>query len=309
MKARDTFRRLGWGSQGRPRRHPLIAGILVLVLLAQFGCASNGSDKGSMLELPSPPPGETALKVAVTSGRLAPRFDIGVDMAKGANCSDLSKDVPQTSRPSFAWREVLFPMAIFPLIIPLIFALPVLFLLAAGVEAITPEESVVERAERAAPLYEREATAIEIVAAHREVIQGDLRDRVVAIGRGKTSHTLTVLADRGPRDACEQPDYRPLSQKGIQAVLEVVVRSATLNHEGQSAASPLRLVMTVSRRLIRTVDNAELYSSSIAYTGEEERTLAEWIGDPEGFQNELNRAYREIAEKTVEEIFPRTESN
>jgi hypothetical protein len=160
------------------------------------------------------------------------------------------------------------------------------------------------KAEPAVKLEERETIARKMVASQR--IQDDLRDRVVAIGRAQTPHTLTVLADRGPSAAGEQPDYRPLSQEGIQAVLEVVVESVTL----KSHIGDLGLVMTVKTRIVRTVDNAEIYANSLTYTdnGPTQTLLAGWVGQ-KGFQNELNRAYTDIAERTVEEVFLRTESN
>lgn len=79
MKARDTFQRFGWRSQGRLRRHPLIAGILVLALVVQFGCATNGVDKrsASFLHFPVPRVAFYELgKAAIVSGRFAPTFAI-----------------------------------------------------------------------------------------------------------------------------------------------------------------------------------------------------------------------------------------
>ncbi len=91
MRQLSKFRGLGRGSRGKRRRRPLTAGILILVLVAQFGCASSGTDKrsASTLLLPLPPEAFQGLgTVAVTSGRFAPTFDI-VD--------DPSRNTPQTS--------------------------------------------------------------------------------------------------------------------------------------------------------------------------------------------------------------------
>jgi hypothetical protein len=157
-------------------------------------------------------------------------------------------------------------------------------------------------AEPAVKIEERENAARVIVAAQR--IQDDLRDRVVAAGRDLTPHTLIALADRGPSAAVERPDYRSLLQEGIQTVLEVGVESVTLENSAWGPIDPyLWLVMTVKTRLVHTADNAELYANSLTYTGENGRTLTEWVGGPGGFRDELHHAYAVLAEKIVEEVF------
>ncbi|WP_337287446.1 hypothetical protein [Candidatus Methylomirabilis sp.] len=123
MKARDTFQRFGWGSQGRSRRHPLIAGILVLVLVAQVGCASSGTP-GKFIRMSThdiwshapeepgvtaqhkaladlsavvpPLPGEAVHlafgNMGVTSARFAPRFEYKV--AVGSSGFVMDEDDP-----------------------------------------------------------------------------------------------------------------------------------------------------------------------------------------------------------------------
>lgn len=295
MKQRDVFWDLLGGAQQRllrrgKRHHPLTAGILVLVLVAQFGCASSGSDKKSALAPLSPPPGEAALKVAVTSGRFAPEFDIVGAPWKGGVRGALKGGLEGFFAPLMFAAYCLFPC------IAVIAPLMPVGLVAGAIEGA--------KAEPAVKLEERETIARKMIASQR--IQDEFRDRVVAIGRGRTPHTLMVLADRGPTAVDERPDYRSLSQEGIQAVLEVVVESVTL----KSHIGDLGLVMTVKTRTVRTVDNAEIYVDSLTYTdnGQTQTLLAGWVGQ-KGFQNELNRAYTDIAERIVEEIFLRTESN
>lgn len=275
-------------------RHSLTATILVLALVAQLGCTSSRSGKMFAPAGLPPPPGEAVRsglgKVAVTSGRFAPTFDIVGGPAKGAG-EGAGEGAGQGAKLGllavYGGTFVLGPFAI--LLIPLI-------AVGAAVGAIAGASS----AEPAVKVEEREATASQVVAAQR--IQEDLRDRVATVGRDQTPHTFTVLADRGPSAVGERPDYRPLSQEGIQTVLEVGVESVTLEGPG-TIDPPLRLVMTVNTRLVRTVDNGEIYANSLTYTGEKGRTLAEWVGGPEGFRDELNRAYAILAEKTVEEVF------
>ncbi len=293
MKQRDVCRSLGWGSWGKQRCHPLTAGILVLVLIAQSGCASSGTDKRSAATLLFPLPREAFQRlgtVAVTSGRFAPTFDIVNGPMKGAVWG-ASKGALEGF---FAPLQIPAPP---PLTIIPILLMPV-GLVAGAIEGA--------KAEPAVKVEEREATIREIVTGER--IQNDLRDRVVAIGRAKTPHTLTVLADRGPSAAGEQPDYSPLSQDSIQTVLEIVVESVIL--QGRFDLFPdtnpkLRLVVTVNRRLVRTVDNLEIDAKRSTCYGKRGQTLEEWVGDPEGFRNELNQAYADVAEMTVRELLLR----
>jgi hypothetical protein len=166
------------------------------------------------------------------------------------------------------------------------------------------------KAEPSAKIEEREAAAREIVTAQR--IQENIRDRVVAVGRAKTPHTFIALADRGPSTISERPDYRPLSQEGIQTVLEVVAERVKLHGNMVVLDPPLRMVMFVNWRLVRTADNAEIYAASLPYIDFHSRrgwTLARWVNDPEIFRNELDRAYTGIAEGIVKGVFLQTEAN
>jgi hypothetical protein len=86
-----------------------------------------------------------------------------------------------------------------------------------------------------------------------------------------------------------------------------VVESVTLQGGGsfENANPSLVLRMTVNGRWVRTVDNAELYRNTLTYYNKSKRTLAEWVGDPESFRNELNQVSADIAEKTVKEVLLR----
>ena len=338
MKQLDVFngpiRSTSYGIMrlGKTMRRPLTAGILILAMVAQFGCTSSKAsskfvsskfvkmsthdlfpDAPEEVVLPLPdapeevvlPPLREAIrlglgKVAVTSGRFAPSW---VDPAK-TETRDWSFADDFADHPLSATIEILLTS---PLILPLLFLAPSMALhawLTKPTEAKPTEAEVRETNERLSGIRE----IVEFGG-----IQDDLRDRVVAMSRAQTPHTFVALADRGPTAAGEQPDYRPLSEEGVQTVLEVVVERVMLNGvelSGSDRANlPLALRMTVKTRIVRAVDNTEIYANSLTFIGGKERTLAEWAGDPEGFRDELNRAYAEIAERTVEEIFPRTESN
>lgn len=306
MKARDTFQRFGWGSRGGPRRHPLTAGILILALVAQFGCASSGT--GLLFPVPRVAFQELG-EVAIVSGRFAPTFTIGDVPSKDTPHRVAVREEGSVGRALKGGLEGFFaPLQLgaagTPFVLPIIAVLmPVGLVLGlldgAGLLPVGKDEEPGER---------EEATARELIASQR--LQDDLRDRVVAISQLQAAHTLTVLADQGPTAGDERPGYRPLLQAGIQTVLEVVVESVTLNCDGKwSTSSPLRMDLIVRIRLIRTVDDERIYLNWVTYKGGKERTMEEWVGDPEGLRDELNQAYADIAEKTVKEVFLRTESN
>jgi hypothetical protein len=240
-----------------------------------------------------PPPGEAARSgfgtVAVTSGRFAPRLGIVGGPAKGAG-EGAGRGAATGAVGTIAVGSSGGGYA------------AIAGLLLAPVGAVVGALAGAIVAEPAVKIEERENAARVIVAAQR--IQDDLRDRVVAAGRDLTPHTLIALADRGPSAAVERPDYRSLLQEGIQTVLEVGVESVTLENSAWGPIDPyLWLVMTVKTRLVHTADNAELYANSLTYTGENGRTLTEWVGGPGGFRDELHHAYAVLAEKIVEEVF------
>lgn len=284
VKQLGAFRTLGWDTRGKRMCHRLTAGILVLTLAAQFGCASSGVDKRFALDLLPPSPGE-AVQVAVTSGRFTPKLDIN-----------------DTNLPSSFKEQLLFAALLPPLVIPLLVLGPFIVDIVDALQI--GKESAIEGAKKIA---EQKAALYEMVAGLP--IQDDLRNRVVAVSLAYTPNTFRGLADQGPSAPGKQPDYRLLSQEGTQAVLEVVVESVALEGMQDISERVFRLMMTVSRRLVRTVDNAEILANTHTHYGKSWQSMEEWVGDPEGFRNELNRVYAEIAERTVGELFPRTESN
>lgn len=312
--------------RAKPMRHPLTAGILLLTLVAQFGCASSGSDKRSASTLLFLLPREAFQglgTVAVTSGRFAPTFDIvDIPVKITPHRVAVRKKGSVGGALKGGLHGFFMPLQLgaagTPLILPIIAVLMPVGLVGgllhgAGLLPVGKDEEQDVRGEAAArekveEREVRETTARELVASRR--LQDNLRDRVVAIGGAMTPHTLVVLADQGPTAVDERPGYRLLLQEGIQTVLEVVVESVTLNDSGPwSTSSPLRMDMIVRIRLIRTVDDERIYLNWVKYKGGKTQTLEEWIGNAESLRDELDRTYTDIAERTVEEVFLRTESN
>lgn len=271
MSEISKFVSQGWDRLGTRVCHRLTAGILILLLVAQVGCAGHS--------VRSLPPGEGAQKLAVTSGAFTPTFDIVMGPAKGALGGAFKGAV---------WG--LFGMTFVPVTVPLGMIIGA------------------TNAEPSAKIEELEAVAREIVAAQR--IQEKLRDRVVAIGSAQTPYTFIALADRGPSIISERPDYRSLSQEGIEMVLEVVAERVKL-HGNMRLDPALQMVMFVNWRLVRTADNTEIHAASLPYLDFQNRgrwTLGRWVNDSEIFPNELDRAYTGIAEGIVKAMFLQQES-
>ena len=106
-------------------------------------------------------------------------------------------------------------------------------LVAALATAITPFMTVYAAREAAADVdsYEWAPEALEEIegqgqplltdAFHQRNIQELLRDHVVREGRDKTSHPIVRVKDEGPETLDQKVDYRHLTSRGIDTVLEV----------------------------------------------------------------------------------------
>lgn len=291
---------------GKPMRHSVTAIILVLVLVAQSGYAGTGSDK---MSAPTPRPSvareasQELGTVAVTSGRFVPRFFI--------DGFETATETTETKRQTLSEGTVTFENDELHVAVEMLVWSPILFMMLPALPFFAVlywiEKPTKATEAEVLEVNERLLTARKVMEVQGIQTQGDFRDRVVAIGRSRTPHTLTVLADRGPTAVDERPDYRSLSQEGIQTVLEVVIEETCLFSD-VNGKPLLFLCMTVNTRMVRTVDNAEIYAKSRAHLSDV-RTLTEWIDGPEGFRNELDRIYLEIAEKIVNDVFLRTGSN
>lgn len=288
----------------KPIRHSLIAGILIPLLVVESGSAGAGFDGRSapVLRLSSARETSQAVgKVAVVSGRFAPRLfvdglDAEAEMISGGTLSegrfpDSNNDL-KVAGEMIVWLPVLF------LLLP---ALPFFIF---GAWLTVPTEATEAEVRE---VNERRLTARKVMVAQGIKMQDDFRERVVTVGRTKTPPAFTVLTDWGPSAAAERPDYRALDQEGFEGVLEVTIEEVCLFSD-VNGKSLLFLCMTVNTRLIRTADNAEIYAKSRAYLSDT-LTLTEWVGGPDGFRNELDRIYGEIADKIVDDVFSHIRSN
>ena len=265
-----------------------LAAALLLAVAVQVGCA--GPTTTARL-LPQPPSEDVRLglaTVALTSGHFPPKFEIVDGPAKGAR-QGAARGALLGAAYTLGGGALGGPIGL----VASTFLLPVGAVGGSIVGSVT--------AESAAKVEARVAAVGRSLSARK--IQDDLMHRVAATGREQTSGTFLVLAERGPRTVDERAEYRSLVQEGVRTVLEISVMELSLRGRTAEIDPSLSLVMTVRTRLIRTDDDAEIYTHSLTYSGGKGRTLTEWLDDVELLQGDLDRASAVVAEKIVEEVF------
>ncbi len=98
------------------------------------------------------------------------------------------------------------------------------------------------------------------------------------------------------------PDQRRAAGLGIDAVLEVDVQAVGMV-VGHGRNPPLTLFITVRAQLVREPDGRVLYGHTVGSLGPS-LAMSEWGAlDRDAVQAELDRAYRNVAERVVEEAF------
>jgi hypothetical protein len=130
--------------------------------------------------------------------------------------------------------------------------------------------------------------------------QETFRTRVVEVGRDHTRHEFVLVPNHAPPAEGAEVSSRALSSSGVDAVLEIRVVTVELAAAGEEAAN---LSIVVSARLIRADDGATLYEHPLNYRAEV-RDFTEWVDHhAQAVRNELDRAYRSLAAKIVDELF------
>ena len=133
-------------------------------------------------------------------------------------------------------------------------------------------------------------------------IQEALRNRILDIGRAKTTHNIILVEEGGPVSSDEKVSYVWAKSKGIDTILEVNVMKFGLN--GPSEANPpLEFFMSIQIRLVKVTDGSVLYANKFHYVSFPHKFI-DWAQDNARlFSEECDRAYQSLAEKTVEELF------
>jgi hypothetical protein len=266
-----------------------MSALLLVAAVGHFGCAQPTTTASHLLP---PPPGESVrlglTRVALAPGRFPPRFDLVDGPAKGAG-QGAARGALLGAVYTLGGGAFGGPIGL----VASVFLAPFGAVGGSIVGGVT--------AEPAAKVEERVAAASRSLTARQ--IQEDLVRRVAVIGHAQTSRTFTLLAEQGPRTPGERTDYGALAEEGVQAVLEISVVELSLRGRTGEIDPSLSLAMAVKTRLVRTDDDAEIYSHSLTYSGGKGRTLAEWLDDAQLLQVEVDRASAIVAEKIVDEVF------
>ncbi len=226
--------------------------------------------------------------MAIASGRFPPRFEIVDGPAKGAG-QGAARGALLGAAYTIGGGALAGPIGL----------VASTFLIPVGAVGGSIVGGVM--AEPAAKVEERVAAIARSLSARK--IQADLVDRVAQNAREQTAGTFTMLAERSVVNLNGRAEYRALVEDGIPTVLEISVVGLSLQGRTAEIDPSLNLAMTVKTRLLRTADDAELYKSSVTYSGGRGRTLAEWLDDGELLRVEIDRATEIVAEKIVDEVF------
>lgn len=153
-----------------------------------------------------------------------------------------------------------------------------------------------------------EGTAQQIDAAvtrvfSNERVQARLFEKVIEIARRDTGKSIRALADEGPREDDTTSNYRALAAQGIDTVLEVEVSRVGL--AGGGGADPeLVLFLEASARLVRTLDNEEIYAHEDFVHLSEQLEFSLWgVDDAWPVREALQRAYPALAGRIVDTVF------
>ncbi len=148
-----------------------------------------------------------------------------------------------------------------------------------------------------------EANAVLEQALAELPIQERFRDRTFETTREQTRYSLVKLVDKEPGPNEQRDSSRPEpSFEEVDSVLHTNVEMVQL--AGEWGANPsLRLVMKVQVTLHQKADGLDVAVLILEYRGGW-YTFTKWADhNAELFRAELDRAYQDLAEQVVEELF------
>ena len=132
--------------------------------------------------------------------------------------------------------------------------------------------------------------------------QETMRERfLMTVTKEQTQSPFLLLEVQGPNTLDEEVTYGPLSDKGIDTILEIGLRKCQLWGEKGSINPPLHFLMAVGIRLIRTTDGSVLLSRNFVYDYQNiPLKFCEWgVNNAEPFRQELDRAFEYLAMEIV----------
>lgn len=137
-------------------------------------------------------------------------------------------------------------------------------------------------------------------ATYVSSIQAPLRNYVAAAALENFAQLLDVSSI--PKNTSTPQDYRYLSSRGVDTVLEVGL--GKVYTEKAYNADLLMLSMTANARVIRTKDNSVLFTDSYEYTASKALALAEWSkNNGAELTHALQVGYEKLATNIYRSIF------
>lgn len=271
--------------------HPIVVSICIVSLGMQTGCAVLPH------QLPPPPSDEIRARfgtIAVVSARFTPRPMLQLPAKGGlagagrgaATWSATGGLVPFSSGGGGGGAGAILVLAA--------------SVVGATLGGISGTVAGVVKSEPAEKVRVSEAALNDALSVLN--MQESLRDRIMKVARDQTREHVVILPDKGPAGAGEKVSYGSLADTGIDTVVEVAVTDIGVNGPWD-VNPPLNFIMKAQVRVVRTSVDQEYYAAEYEYN-RGERTFSGWAADNAvPFLMELDRAYQDIAEKVVEELF------
>jgi hypothetical protein len=275
-------------------RHPAVAGILLLVLLAPQGCG----------HLP-PSRSDRRLEKTETAGIATARF-----------LPEVRLDLPGKGRVDGAVRGAgrgFLTGASVPLRLlaggmsgcsgeACGYAAIGILALAAASGSVGAVFGGVHGAIMAIPAEE----ARKIENATRELanlrIQETMRDRILEDAEDRAGCRFVFLPDAAPPSVDCVVDYRFLAERGIASILEVSVLSVGFKGEQWGSDPPLSVFLSVRVRRYRTEDGRMLEEKELGYRSTK-RKFIEWMADEAALtEEEFHRGYARVSGEVVREM-------
>jgi hypothetical protein len=273
----------------KPNPHPYLskfgAGLLVVIAATvQLGCATSGS---------APPKAEhRALldELAVVAGPRYPDLSLeGFARSKGEGA------LAGAGTTLFACVE---PLGSSGCTGSVCGAAVILWLGVCGVATAVGGVVGAATAPSGAQVSESETRLTDTLSA--QDISQVLRDQVASAARADGTELKTVAREIAWR-AAQLEDYRPLARSGVQVVLETTITHVGTRGSGINA--PLQLYMKARARLVKTRDNAEVFSEDYEYAGEK-LTLSAWSSNQgKRMQHALVKGYEALGVHVYESVF------
>lgn len=156
-------------------------------------------------------------------------------------------------------------------------------------------------------------TAAEIESAINKAVvgldvQNALAGQLATIIKSDPRTRLATVNVAWPDKPDSHPDYAQLRADGIDTVIEVAINEigfdGCIMHDWECRPPHiLHLFMNAQLRLVRVADGAVLFARPLVYKSGN-RELASWITDGGRLLGEeFEQAYRELAERTYDELF------